>query len=158
MIAVLKKFRPLVEWGSPRFKKNIITFQYTEPAPPGGRVEWWSMLNEVPTDVMWDVIIPEGLYMCGQSCWTSVVVEWSHMLVMSLFEVPCTSSICLCCLVIRSFDREPIHHIAVDTFAWHGTCSFVLTVALANGGCLSKPEFCWRDSVANFVIKFCCYV
>ena len=60
MIAVWKKFRPLVEWGSPRFKKDIITFQYTEPAPPGGRVEWWSMLNEVPTDVMWDVIIPEG--------------------------------------------------------------------------------------------------
>ena len=98
------------------------------------------------------------LFLRDFTCVVKVVEPVLLLLVMSLFEVPCTSSICLCCLVVRSFDREPIHHIAVDTFAWHGTCSFVLTVALANGGCLSKLEFCWRDSVANFVIKFCCYV
>ena len=107
MIAVWKKFRPLVEWSSPWLKEDIITFKYTEPAPPCSWIEWWSMLNELPFDVMWDVIIPKGLYMCAECCWSWIICHWSHMTVMPLFEVPCAPSICLCCLIVRSFDTKP---------------------------------------------------
>ena len=61
MIAVIKKFRPLVERSFLRFEQDVILLKSTQSAPPGGRVKWCSMLNKLPPDVILDITTYEGL-------------------------------------------------------------------------------------------------
>ena len=68
MIAVVKKFIPLIERGPILLKKYVILFKETKPADPCRWIEGSASCSVTPSDGIRSICMLEGPYIRAKSC------------------------------------------------------------------------------------------